>query len=169
MIGNLVRAAFAFGLIGAAQAAAQVSDGQVFGDWTVRCREAPDGSGETCFLVQEFIPPDQPERGPFMVVTLRPAPEPDNLVMTINLPLGVFLAANPAAKVDEGEQFDLTWQACVPNAGCIAATGIDAAREQSLRAGIELLVGFKPSPQERTQAVPFSLSGVTAGLNALGQ
>jgi invasion protein IalB len=154
-------------MLGGGGAAAQeaLKVGDRIGDWTFQCR-ALTASETRCALVQNIV--DNETNRPIIGVVLRKLGQNnEKLGLFISTPLGIFLGAGIAAKVDEGEQFPLILQTCTAQNGCLAAVEIDAKRLEALRTGSRLLVGFKARADAKTLTVPVSLNGVKEGLKAL--
>lgn len=154
---------------GTAPAAAQGTPkvGDQIGDWVFQC-QALSASETRCALVQNIV--DKNTRNRVIGAVLRRVgPDGDKVGLFIAAPLGIYLGAGIAAKIDQGEQFSLQLQSCTVKSGCIAGIEVDAGRLEALRKGKRLLVGFKTTAGAKTVTVPVSLKGVTDGLKALGR
>lgn len=153
------------GLAGAA--GAQVAVG-TFGDWTLRCTAT--GIGQTsCNLNQTVI--SNPGRSLMadvelsrMVVSNAP-----RALLVVYTPQNLSLTVPASYTVDgAGERVELSWRTC--NDGtCRAAVLLTPQQEAALKAGGRMLLSYRPIGANESIAFPVSLSGVTAGLNALSQ
>jgi len=150
---------------GGAAAQQELKVGDRIGDWTFQCR-ALSASETRCALVQNIID-NETNRQIIGVVLRKLGEDNEKLGLFVSTPLGIFLGAGIAAKVDEGEQFPLILQTCTAQNGCLAAVEIDAKRLEALQTGKRLLVGFKARADAKTLTVPVSLDGVKEGLRAL--
>lgn len=137
--------------------------GDRIGDWTFQCR-AVSANKNVCSLNQTLV--DKETRQPRLALTLRRIGSDRKLALFVMAPLGVFLAAGIAGKVDEGKQFDFAWQRCTRQ-GCQAAAIVDAELEGALKAGARLRVAFKLQPSAEFITYAASLKGVTQGLTAI--
>lgn len=146
-----------------AQEAAPVRAGDHFGDWTFSC-EALGPSRTRCALVQELMMQDGAAR--ILRLTLGRLGSENEMALLALAPLGVYLPAGVAIKVDQGEQVAMQMQTCV-QAGCEAALRIDNNLLKALKRGRTLFVGFKSGPAEETITVPASLAGISQGIRAL--
>lgn len=165
--GNAAAALAILVLLTGSGAAAQQTPkvGDLIGDWTFQC-QALSASETRCALVQNIV--DKETDRQILGVVLRKLGDNDEkLGLFITAPLGIFLGAGVAAKVDDGEQFPLILQTCTAQNGCLSAVEVDEKRLEALQTGSRLLVGFKPRPDAKTLTVPVSLNGLREGLRAL--
>jgi invasion protein IalB len=162
-----VMAAALAGAFGAAGALAQDKPkvGDRIGDWVFQC-QALTASETRCALIQNIVN-NQSRQRVIGAVLRKLGPKGDKLGLFIAAPLGIFLGAGIAPKIDEGEQFPLVLQNCTAQNGCRAALEIDAKRLAEMKKGNRLLIGFKTRADANTVTVPVSLKGVTDGLKAL--
>ncbi len=86
--------------------------------------------------------------------------------MIVTAPLGIFLGSSIGGKVDEGAQFAFNLQSCSQR-GCQAALELKDDLLSALKKGNRLIVGYKARPDSQTIAIPVSLTGFTAGLDAI--
>ena len=149
--------------------AQQPKVGDKFGDWAFNCRAV--GQDETvCGLFQIVVWQTDTGKSPIMNLTLRRFDDAKSktrkTVLAALMPLGIFLPAGVAARVDKGEQFALVPQICTKN-GCEAAVILNEATLGALRAGEKLFVGFQAGAAGKVVTVSASLAGITKGLAAL--
>ncbi|MEL7465165.1 MAG: invasion associated locus B family protein [Pseudomonadota bacterium] len=142
-------------------------NGAVFGDWTLRC--VAEGVGETtCALVQRLA---QAETNAFVAevgLSRVATAEGDRTLIAVVTPEGTALNLRPAYLIDEAvEQVALTWRTCA-NGRCRAAAVLTDGQEAALKAGERMTLAYQFFGQAAPLRLPLSLSGVTAGLTALG-
>ncbi|MEM7405191.1 MAG: invasion associated locus B family protein [Pseudomonadota bacterium] len=139
--------------------------GEKLGAWTFQC-QAVSADQNICALVQGVL--NKKTNKQVLRAVVRPVGQgKDRKVgLFVTLPLGIFLAPGVAGKVDDGKQFPFILQAC-RQAGCEVAVELDAKLQKSMRAGKQLVVGFKTTPDSNAVGIPISLSGFTAGMKAL--
>ena len=143
---------------------AQGNDARQIGDWRLECKVL-SGDKKVCALLQAVVNADTGKR--ILSLQLRRVGSNNTLALIAEAPLGIFLGAGIAGKVDDGKQFSFLWQRCTQR-GCQAATAVDAELESALKAGKRLLIGFKAQPSADPITLGASLAGVTAGLKVLG-
>ena len=146
-----------------AQKAAPVRQGDRFGDWTLAC-EAQGPSRTRCAAVQELTLEDGAAR--ILRLTLGRLGARGEMALVALLPLGVYLPAGVALKVDGGRQIAMRMQTCA-RAGCEAALRVDDALMAALKRGRTLFVGFKGGPATGTVTVPASLDGISRAIAAI--
>ena len=132
-------------------------------DWRIECNVQLVNQN-VCALTQTLVSAETGKR--VLDLVLRRVGKHRKLALTVVTPLGVFLAAGIAAKVDDGKQFSLVWQRCTGQ-GCQAMVAVDAGLEKALKAGDHLLVGFKTKATAEATTVSASLKGIAQGLRAL--
>jgi invasion protein IalB len=139
--------------------------GDRIGDWGFQC-QALSASETRCALIQNVLN-SQTRQRLIGAVIRKMGEKNDKVGLFISAPLGIFLGAGIAVKIEEGEQFPLILQTCTAQNGCVAGLEIDAKRLDAMKKGTRMLVGFKPQANANAVTVPFSLKGVTDGLKAL--
>lgn len=136
-----------------------------FADWQLRCVQ-PDQSGEICQLYQLMRDKDGNSVAEFNVF---PLPEGQQAVAGANIvtPLETLLTANLRLAVDGGQGKIYPYSFC-SQVGCFSRIGLTAEELASFRRGAAATVTIVPAaaPNE-TVALTLSLSGFTAGYNAL--
>tara|TARA_Y100000588_G_scaffold364869_1_gene428940 strand:- start:441 stop:953 length:513 start_codon:yes stop_codon:yes gene_type:complete len=142
---------------------AQPKVGDHIGDWVFNYR-ALSAKETRCALYQRVVEANSNRK--ILRVSLQKLGRDRKLALIASVPLGVYLTTGIAAKIDEGEQFNLIWQSCT-NTGCQAALRLNDAQVAALKKGEKLFIGVKVRPNTDTFTVAASLNGVTAGLKAL--
>ena len=160
-------ASLALGLVSifvAAEASAQENPGTAYKDWTVHCNEqAIRQVTGGCLMTQFAI--DKETSLPVMQIQVAYAPDANDPVAVIILPLGVLLQPGVALRVDGNPAIRLPFGWCL-NDGCRVRLPLDQATLKQFRAGDGGVIGFRViGGQDR--ALPFSLSGFTAALASL--
>lgn len=150
-------AALSFSIAG--PAAAQVQAGQAFGDWTTNCQPIPDG--ELCFIEQVV---SNEASNIFTEVAVAPGAEGGPQLL-IRVPLGVLLAEGLGLQIDENEPVGIPYQICTPQ-GCQILVPLTDDGINRMKAGSTLQVMFVV-PGGEVASAPISLSGFTAGFDAL--
>jgi len=155
----------AVGLIGVTSSVlAQTKVGEKIGDWTLQC-QAVSTKKNICAISQVFINTKTNQH--VLSIDLRPAGDGSGVALVALAPLGTYLPSGLAAKVDEGKQFEFTWQRC-SNQGCEAIAVIDQDIKTALKAGKALFVAYKLQPAADAVTVSASLKGVAQGMEVLG-
>lgn len=138
-------------------------DTQEFQDWTLRC--LPEGEQRRCEMVQPVEDPESGEPVMMMVVTRQGGGNPP--VAWLVLPLGVLLPPGVGVSVDGAEPQRLAIRHCEPG-GCLVPWELTEDSLASLRSGNRLEI-LAYDIDEQQVAVPVSLLGFTAALEALPQ
>ncbi len=143
--------------------------GDKFGDWNFNCRAVGQDT-TVCGLYQIVLWETESGKSPIMNLTIRRFDDTKTktrrTVLAALMPLGIFLPAGVAARIDKGEQFALVPQTCSKN-GCEAAVVLNDKTLATLKAGKELFVGFQVGLGGKVVTVSVSLAGITKGLTAL--
>ena len=151
--------ALAFVGVGAAQGA---TDGDKFKEWTMRC-EAPEGAQQVCHIFQVAKDKETGQDIVHIAIGYR-ADLPDPLAI-ISVPLGIFLPPGVSLQIDEGNPVRAPYEVCDRDA-CRAGFPLSGEMVSSLKGGLSLKVTLE-NPLGEKITLPVSLSGFTAGLNAL--
>lgn len=162
-----VLALLALGSFGSAAPKEVTSLGR-YGDWELRCVSGEPGTGQVCELVQAVVVDMQ--GAPLEVLRLALSPAPANtgtsdLSIVILVPGDVHLASDFGLEVDRGFRSLLRYRNCTA-AGCWLVVAADAALLEALRRGLQGTGVFRMLDGQVVR-VAFSLTGVTAGLEAL--
>lgn len=142
---------------------AAARDGQTFEDWIASCGNLPGTQTQRCVISQTLMNERQQRVLRVTMGYLGPNREP---ALVFELPLGVFLPAGAALRIDEGAQIPLTYELCTVE-GCTAGMLLDAANLQAIRASRTLRIGFLVQAGGETVVLNVSPKGITAGLAAL--
>lgn len=86
--------------------------------------------------------------------------------ISIDLPLGVTLAAGAAIKVDEGQQLNWPYLQCT-NAGCAISNKLDGELLSALKRGKILLVAYRAWGAEKNSIIRVPLKGFTKAFNSI--
>ncbi len=137
--------------------------GERIGDWVFQC-QALSATNTVCGLIQNIA--DRGTQRQVLSVAVRPIGQEDRLAMIVTAPLGIFLGSGIGGKIDEGKQFAFNLQSCTQR-GCQGALELKDQLLDDLKKGDRLIVGYKARPDTQTIAIPVSLKGFTAGLEAI--
>jgi invasion protein IalB len=165
--GRLVFCALALATLGLRPepAMAEPQEGQVFQDWTARCKADPaNATLRRCYIVQAVV--SGQERKPIMLLVLSYPPSQEKPLMTAILPLGVALRPGIEVAIDDDQPKRYGFSICLAD-GCQARILLDDALLAAFKKGIAGSVAFRRPPDGRIVKVPFSLKGFTAAVNAL--
>ena len=154
-------ATFMVGFVKSSNAVPKVGDR--IGDWNYQCKAVSEKQN-ICALIQTLINSETKDR--VLTLVLRRVGKDKKLALFATAPLGIYLAAGIAGKVDDGKPFTFKWQRCTTQ-GCQAMAVLNAELEQALKAGDQLLIGYEPQPNAQTIALGASLKGLAMGLKAL--
>lgn len=136
------------------------------GAWELRCVRAPEGQEEPCQLYQLL---KDPQGNPVAEITIfRLEGNPQAVAgATVITPLETLLTRKLRLSVDNSaaKQYDFTWCSDV---GCFARIGLTQGDVDAFKAGSTANVTINPLVSPETDvSIPVSLSGFTAGFNAL--
>ena len=137
-----------------------------YGAWTERCIDIPE-SGTRCQLLQRL---DDSEGNPVAEFTIFSVPPSESQVKagaTIITPLETLLTQPLRLQIDAGPVKSYPYAFCSP-AGCHARIGFTQGEVDALKAGAVAKVSIVPVvAPDQVVALEASLSGITAGLEAL--
>lgn len=137
--------------------------GDRIGDWNFLCKALSEKQN-VCALIQTLINSETKEK--VLTLVLRRVGKDRKLALFATAPLGIYLDAGIAGKIDDGKPFTFSWQRCTTK-GCQAVAVVDAELEKALKAGNRLMIGFEAQPNAQTVALDASLKGLASGLKAL--
>jgi invasion protein IalB len=140
-----------------------VRDGQVFQDWTARCERIQGRPQERCFLSQTQATPEGQRLVQLNFGYLGPKQE---FAGVVYLPLGIYLPAGAAYRIDEGPQVPIQFESCLAE-GCRAGFLIDEATLRLLRNGQNIRFGFLSEPNGASLLIAVPLRGFSAGFGGL--
>ncbi len=145
-------------------AAAKVTTGQTFDDWTGRCELMREGGPEVCFVAQRQVV----EGGSQLIdIALGPLGEGGKLAFMMTLPLGISIPAGVAIQIGSTPpQIPGVLLRCIPR-GCIGTVPVDNALLNRITRAEFLLVGVLNAGNGETLSIRVSLKGMTAAVRAL--
>lgn len=150
-------------------AAAQVTQGQKFGDWIVRCERPVGAANEQCILFQVVNRRDQQTNQTQRVLLTNigyvgPEKQP---IISFAMPLGLYLPAGVKIQVDKQTPIEATVETCIQT-GCRATLSLSAAAVGQLKRGNAATFTIQ-NLRRQNITLPISLKGITAGLDALSK
>lgn len=137
-----------------------------FSAWELRCIKTEDGEREPCQLYQLLKDDEDNSVAEFNLFAL---PEGQQAVAGANVitPLETLLTANMRLAVDGGQAKIYPYSFC-SQIGCFARIGLTAEEVALFRKGAAATVTIVPAVSpDKTVKLNLSLSGFTAGFNAL--
>lgn len=144
----------------------EVSNGQTFGDWTVRC-EALGVNRTRCMLNQTISLRDSNLLlADLLAFWTDEDPQP---LLVAQVPVGAHLPSGFALQAEgapEEDQLNFTWQACNPKI-CEAVALPGQELLDKLTSAERVLAGYRPGVAEEAAVFPISVKGLTDGLSAL--
>lgn len=142
---------------------AVAEDGGVFGDWTIRCDQVPNGTVQ-CALTQAVEAEDR-ENVWLNAYAFTPTDGDGATLLSILVPLRVILTRGLGLRIDDAELSVFEFITCSVE-GCLASIVLTDELATALQDGSEALfvVYFE---DQLGIGVPISLVGFGAGLNAL--
>lgn len=145
--------------------AAQPRDGAVFQDWITRCEriELQGRAQERCYLSQTQTTQEGQRIIQLNIGYIGPNRE---LAGVVFLPLGIYLPAGAAYRIDQGPQVAIQIESCIPE-GCRAAFLIDDTAMRALRAAPAIHFGFLSEPNGKSLLLSASLRGFSQGIATL--
>lgn len=144
-------------------AVAQETPLSVYGDWQLRCSPSPVG-GVQCAASQRVAAEN---RGDVWLdaFLFRPDEDPDQLVLSVLVPLQVILTKRLGVRIGEGEVDWFDFRSCSPE-GCVAPIALSEATITAMRGGGEALFIFFFA-EDAGVGVPVSLAGFADAIDAL--
>lgn len=147
-----------------APAVAQPAPGQKFGDWTITCDD--EAGKSVCHLDQAIV--DNNSKQTVLQIGVGFMPGRDGVTqpkMVIIAPLGIILPQGLTVQIDETPGAQVPLLHCLP-AGCRTVINLDDATIAKFKAGNKAKITFV-ALNGQPVSVPVSLSGFTAGFDAL--
>lgn len=142
---------------------------QVLTGWNKFCNPDPISEEEGCIVVFRAYQEDQ-MIGQISLSYL--ISDPDNIVLSITVPIGVLLEPGIQLTVDDGEAANAPYVICDPTF-CYSESNVDPSFVNTLKAGGELTVSFLIPDFENGGAqqldLPITLIGFTAAYDGEGQ
>jgi invasion protein IalB len=137
-----------------------------YGDWGYKCEQAPDGSGELCFMFQNVTKKDGGELVLGARIAMRDE-QPDPLLV-VTVPLGSLLPPGAALVMDGVEPLKLTYLLCAQQGCTTVATALPAAMIEAMKKGEQASIRIA-APNQQVIPLPLSLTGFTKALATLQQ
>lgn len=136
------------------------------GDWTLRCMKTQDGK-DPCELYQ-LLRDDKDS--PVAEASVIPMTGEVQAVITFIAPLETDLQAGVGLQVDAGKESRYPFLLCA-QVGCVSRVGLTESDLGPLKRGKAATLSLLPfgAPQEQLVKLPLSLTGFTAGMNALAE
>ncbi|WP_449044022.1 invasion associated locus B family protein [Paracoccus versutus] len=136
------------------------------GDWTLRCMKTQDGK-DPCELYQ-LLRDDKDS--PVAEASVIPMTGEVQAVITFIAPLETDLQAGVGLQVDAGKESRYPFLLCA-QVGCVSRVGLAESDLGPLKRGKAATLSLLPfgAPQEQMVKLPLSLTGFTAGMNALAE
>lgn len=141
------------------------SGAQTFRDWTLACERGAAASPEVCSL-RQFVAPKERPRQPVLAVAVGRLTPDRRMAMVVKLPPQADRASGIGVRVDDGQIVSVPIQSC-DEGSCTAALTLTNAFLDDMKRGRQMIIAFRGQKQEAA-ALPVSLSGLTRGLQALG-
>lgn len=145
-------------------AAAGLEPGNKFGDWLHECETGSDDK-PICALTHTVTSSDG--EGTLLKLTIRKLGTEQKPVLVALVPLGIYLPSGVVGMADASPQFSLVLQTCTV-LGCEAIFPMNPKQLWRLKAGKQLVIGFKAQRGSSTVTLSISLAGVSEGLLAMG-
>ncbi|WP_417788901.1 invasion associated locus B family protein [Terasakiella pusilla] len=86
--------------------------------------------------------------------------------MSVSMPLGVDLRPGAVLKIDKGQDISIEYLRCTQS-GCDASIELTKGLLNSLKAGSDLFVGFRPWGSEKVAVLKATLSGFSKAFNSI--
>jgi len=138
--------------------------GEKFGDWVVECTAL--GANQTvCSISQTLI--SAQTRQTLVKFTLGRVSENNAVTLVALVPLGIDLTRPVTGSIDANPGFTYTMETCVQR-GCVATFPLGPAQILGLKNGGKLNIKFTMRGAEQEAVLTGSLSGITAGIAAIG-
>lgn len=158
-----VAAVPAIALLWAAPLQAKSRNGETFGDWKIGCIKRDAARPDLCAVFQRLAVKNSGQQLLRVEVAYAgPKGEPQ---ATIILPLGVFLPAGVALKVDDGKQINVPVLYCTAE-GCVTRVTLDKPFLEAMLGGTNLRIGVL-NVERKEFVMRVSLKGFASGFKAL--
>lgn len=146
----------------AGQAGAQGVVRETHGDWQMRCDDTQGPGVDICALMQSVTAKDNKNVGITVIIQKH---KDNKTLLRAQTPLGVLLPGGLGLRVDKTDLGRTIFLRCLPS-GCLAEVPLDDKVLKAFRAGAKATFVIFESPKKGI-GLPVSLSGFTAGFNAL--
>lgn len=146
------------------------ANGQAFGDWMIACAGGQQRQARRCFARQVQMIKSQAggEAGKRRLIDARVGflgPKGQAAFVAM-LPLGVFIPAGAALRIDERQPIPLRLEFCT-RMGCRAVTVLDDATLAALLGSTELAVRFSPGFTGKVASIRLSPKGLADAMKVL--
>ncbi len=148
------------------KAHAEVANGAVFGDWTVSCT-AETSQKTVCALTQTVVTAEEQRFLTELGLNLVTEDGVEAVVVVMRTPSAMMLTTQPAFRIGDADPVTLAWRTCAGDF-CTAIQVLSPEDLAAMRAARNMIVGYQSVTSETPVTFSVSLSGVTAGLTALG-
>ena len=139
------------------------ADGDVHGNWTVRCEPQPDEKPTQCYIFQNLVLREGGQR--VLHVAIGYVKGQDYPIALFTLPLGISIPSGTTVVVDDGERARIPIERCEPK-GCRGGVKLGPKLYKAFQEGTEAVVTFHDAEREPVN-VSVSLEGFSPGLQAL--
>lgn len=131
--------------------------------WVKICNSNPNDNRELCLTIQEI----KAETGQFIAsASIRAISGDEKKSFVVAVPVGMLLQPGMRAQVDNGEQFEIPYGVCFPNA-CYGELEINNDFVASLKKGNQLVITTM-NAQAKPVSFPLTLSGFTKAFDSAG-
>jgi invasion protein IalB len=162
----MLASAVALAHLSAHDVMAEIANGSVFDDWTVSCT-AETSERTTCALTQTVVTSEEQQFLTEIGLNAVSQEGTDAIVMVMRTPSAMMLNVQPAFRIGSAEPVTLNWRTCAGDF-CTAIQVLSPEDLAAMRAAASMIVGYQSVTSQTPVTFNLSLSGVTAGLSALG-
>lgn len=158
-------AALIVAALASAPAAAQVAEGQVFGDWVARCSTPPGATRHQCSIQHRVL--SKKPRGQLLNVAIGFFGKKRTPGALFHVPTGVYLPAGLTLSIPGAQIVRIVYDKCTPQV-CRAPFSLTpeiiAAMKKAERGDVTIMNEYR-----KPLRLPLSLKGFTAGYEALSR
>ncbi len=144
---------------------AYAQDEANYGSWTAKCEQPHDNKEGGCFIFQNLVLREGGQR--VLQVAIGYVPNTTEPIALLSLPLGISLPPGVSIELPQSTPIRFPVERCEPN-GCRAGLKLKPEFLVALKRADKLTVRFHDAQRQPIE-VPLSLSGFTAGLEALSK
>jgi len=153
------------GVLAAAPAAAQVAEGQVFGDWVARCATPPGAIRHLCSIQHRLMLKEPPRE--ILNVAVGFFGKDRTPGALFHVPIGIYLPAGLTLSIPGAQLVRIVYDICTPRV-CRAPVSLTpelvAAMKKATGGDVTIQDG-----RRKPVKLPLSLKGFTAGYDALSR
>lgn len=150
----------------AGPAAAQVAEGQVFGDWVARCVTPPGATRQHCALHHGIITKKEPRRQ-LLGITVGFFGKAHTPGVLFHAPIGVYLPAGLILSIPGAQIVRIVYDICTPRI-CRAPLTLTPEFIAAMKKAEHGVVTIRDRLRKPLK-LPLSLKGFTAGFDALSK